>query len=102
MPNNNFLPFDTEDKNILSDIEYSTNTTRINGISTGEIASSKLHNKLFKQLSTMVYEIANFIVDKGYDADDFSGTLKTNLENAIRKTVYESMTPTSNGGGVQH
>ena len=101
MATTNFVQFNISKNNIQNDQQYQSNNTRINGLTTG-LADSKLHNKLFYQLSTLSTAIASFINNKGYDAnDDNLSTLIDNLTNALKSNVYESMTATSNGGGVQ-
>ena len=99
MTTTNFVQFNTSKNNMQNDQQYQSNNTRINGLTTG-LADSKLHNKLFYQLSTLSTAIASFINNKGYDAnDDNLSTLIDNLTNALKSNVYESMTATSNGGG---
>ena len=99
MATTNFVQFNTSKNNMQNDHQYQSNNTRINGLTTG-LADSKLHNKLFYQLSTLSTAIASFINNKGYDAnDDNISTLTTNLTNALKGNVYESMTATSSGGG---
>ena len=98
MPTNNFIQFDSNKTNMMTDKEYTNNIE--DGISSNTIADSKLHNKLFYQVSTMAHTIGQYILSKGYDSlDSDVDTLKGNIENALKSTIYESMTATSNGGG---
>lgn len=80
---NNFKEFNPSMVNIESDASYSTDTTRINGVSTG-MASSLFHNKLFRQASVMMAALAQFIANTNNNASDTSLTnLTTALTNAI-------------------
>lgn len=66
---NNFKVFDENSQNIMSDADYNSNTARQNGVSTG-LASSQLHNKLFRQISMMVTALGECIKNKGLVASD--------------------------------
>lgn len=71
MASTNFKIFNedhTADKT-FNDSEYETAAQRQSGVIPG-IASSRMHNKLYFQLSSMCKAIADFIVAKGYDCND--------------------------------
>ena len=68
----NFLPFDVAKANIQSDATYSADTTRTGGITTGEVMSSPLGNKLFYQLSTGLAALMEMLANKGYSTSDAS------------------------------
>lgn len=95
---NDFIKFNPNKNNQLTQEEYNTNTDRMNGIGSGTIADSKLHNFLFNQISTMVSELGNFISNQGYDAKN-DDNLQDNLANAIKSFIYSSLTATQNSGG---
>ena len=71
MPSNNFLEFNTNKTNMQTDSEYAAETQRVNGVVSG-IAKSKMHNKLFRQVSVMCAAIGEFIKNAGYEASDVS------------------------------
>lgn len=78
---NNFLQFNSGKVNSLTDAEYSANSAIANGITSGQ-ASSKLHNKLFYQLSTFVKAISQTMSDSGFDMSDSSlVTLISNIKS---------------------
>lgn len=58
----NFLQFDPNLSNIMSDGDYSSDTYRQNGV-VGGLADSALHNKLYYQTSTMAASIATALSD---------------------------------------
>ncbi len=77
---NDFLVFDPNSGNLLSQADYAASGARQNGVSTG-IASGPLYNKAGRQASIIAAMIAQFIVDNsGEDAID-DGTITTLLEN---------------------
>jgi len=80
---NNFKEFNSSLTNIESDSSYNTDTTRINGVGTG-MASSLLHNKLFRQASVMVTALAQFIANTNNNVSDTSlANLITAMTTAI-------------------
>lgn len=86
MPTNNIKIFDENKTNMLTDVEYSTNAQRLNGVQSG-VASSKLQNKTLYQTSLISYAIAQFMNEMGFDASD-SGAVSTfvnNLSSSIKK-----------------
>lgn len=71
--------------NTLSDVDYDTNVHRKSGVESG-IASKKMHNKLYRQISIMTVALANFIASEGYDAlDQDVNDLSNNLSKALDK-----------------
>ena len=69
MATNNFYVFDENTNNIMSLADYSSSTTRANGVVSG-IADSMLHNRLYKQTSIMVAALGQVIADSGTNASD--------------------------------
>nr|DAG53865.1 MAG TPA: hypothetical protein [Caudoviricetes sp.] len=85
MASTNFKIFneDHTDERTFNDSEYANATQRQSGVIPG-IALSRLHNKLYFQVSSMCKAIADFIVGKGYDCnDDDVKTITENLGKAI-------------------
>lgn len=79
MATTNFLQFDIQQTNMLSDSNYSTDVERDGGFVTG-ISRSILFNKVLFQTSTMSTAIANVLKARGYDAMDNN---LTSLQQAI-------------------
>lgn len=69
MATTNFLQFDTQQTNMLSDSEYQTDRERLGGFTTG-ISRSILFNKAVFQASTMATALATVITNRGFDALD--------------------------------
>lgn len=85
MASTNFKIFneDHTKEHTFNDSEYANATQRQSGVIPG-IALSRLHNKLYFQVSSMCKAIADFIVGKGYDCnDDDVKTITENLGKAI-------------------
>lgn len=90
MATNNFLVFDEQKQNILSNEAYSTNQQRLSGVSQG-IASSQLQNKQAYQASVMAKAIGDLLVDNGLDASDANAS---NLYTNIKKiSLATGLTP---------
>lgn len=85
MADNNFKVFDESKTNIMSDAEYEGHTQRAKGVQSG-VASSALHNKLYRQVSMMSKALADFIASQAFDAkDEDSQLLSQNLQKALTK-----------------
>lgn len=69
MASTNFLQFDEDKTNMLSDQSYNGDAQRRGGVSQG-VARSTLYNKAAYQASTMVTAIAQLLVNNGKDAMD--------------------------------
>lgn len=82
MANNNFYVFDENSNNIMTLTDYSSSTTRSDGVVSG-IADSMLHNRLYRQVSIMTAALGQVISDAGVDATD--SDLQT-LVNAIKSS----------------
>lgn len=85
MASTNFKIFneDHTKERTFNDSEYANATQRQSGVIPG-IALSRLHNKLYFQVSSMCKAIADFIVGKGYDCNDNDvQTITANLGKAI-------------------
>jgi hypothetical protein len=82
MATNNFLEFDTEKLNMQTDEEYVEETQRVSGVA--GIAKSKVHNKLFRQVSVMVAALGEFIKNAEQTASDADkDTLVSAISNAF-------------------
>lgn len=90
MANTNFKLFDENKQNMMPDQEYSTNQARLGGVQAG-LASSALHNKSMYQQSLMVNAIAQFMVAKGFNANDSDAvsTFNSNLMQALQKLAKD-------------
>jgi len=87
MANTNFKIFNEDNSadKTYNDSEYSQATQRQSGVIPG-MALSRLHNKLYLQVSTMAKAIADFLVNQGFDCyDNKSSEISQNLEKAIKK-----------------
>jgi len=65
----NFLEFDANKTNIMTDVDYANSTYRTGGAVSGT-APSDIHNKLYRQCSVMVSAIAQVFSDLGYTVSD--------------------------------
>src|ERR1700755_1262226 len=83
----NFLIFDQNAQNLLSDADYNANGQRINGVVNG-LAQPALQNKGQYQWSTMVAAIAQALSDAGETVTDsnFPG-LVTSINTVFVKTA---------------
>ncbi len=85
MADNNFKVFDEKKTNVMSDTDYANHTQRSNGVQSG-VASSALHNKLYRQVSMMSKALADFIASQAFDAkDEDAQLLSQNLQKALTK-----------------
>ena len=85
MANNNFKVFNEAKDNIMSDSEYNLHSQRRSGVTSG-IASSALHNKLYRQTSLVAKAVADFVASQGLDATDNDDRLfSANLDTALKK-----------------
>jgi hypothetical protein len=79
----NFLVFDQNKTNMMTDANYSANSARVNGVDAGQ-ASSILHNKIFYQTSIFCAAFAQALADKGYAVSDSNfNDLVTVLANVL-------------------
>jgi hypothetical protein len=79
MGSSNFIIFDSNTQNILSDSAYATASA--NGVSTG-LASSALYNKQAYQVSVMAYALGQLLAAAGYTVSDSNpSTLVSNLQS---------------------
>jgi hypothetical protein len=87
MASTNFKIFNEENAadRTYNDSEYEQATQRQSGVIPG-IALSRLHNKLYMQVSVMSKAVADFLVGQGFDCNDNEATKITeNIEKAIKK-----------------
>lgn len=100
MPSTNFLIFDINKGNMMSDANYNSNSQRTNGLQSG-IASSSLQNKFQYQVSLAAYAIAEFIRQNGLDANDTDrSTFVSNLVNSFLGKVLDKATQAEAEGGL--
>lgn len=105
MADNNFKVFDETKTNVMSDADYANHTQRSNGVQSG-IASSALHNKLYRQVSMMSKALADFIASQAFDAkDEDSQLLSQNLQKALTKFAKTPLddhntNPAAHAGGI--
>lgn len=97
MASTNFKLFDENKQNMMPDQEYSTNQARLGGVQAG-LASSALHNKSMYQQSLMANAIAQFMVAKGFNANDSDAvsTFNNNLVQALNTLIQETSQPLVN------
>ena len=86
-PQSNFQIFAESATDMQTDIEYSTDSQRINGVEPG-LAKAELHNKLYRQATVMVAALAQVLVERGFSAmdNDYNG-----LVAAIRQAFTYSV-----------
>lgn len=82
---NEFLIFDENNQNTLSNESYSIDTQRLNGVGVG-IARSNLQNKFQRNVSVMTATFGKIIADRGMNAieevDELEEALKSTFGNA--------------------
>lgn len=80
---NNFLVFDENNNNILTDAQYKVDTDRINGMTQG-ISRSIVFNKILRQASIMSSAFGSVLDSRGYDASDASlSSLTSSIDEAF-------------------
>ena len=87
MATHNFQIFDESMTDVMTDLDYQSDSQRTNGVIPG-VADPLLHNKLYRQCSIMAYAIAQVISARGYNADDSDPAA---LANAIQRTFAFSV-----------
>lgn len=87
MATNNFLVFNEDNSNVLTNEQYATDTQRVSGVTPGK-AKSTLHNKLYRQVSIMVSAIGQVITNSGLDANDSNFA---NLVSAIQSVFKDAV-----------
>lgn len=82
----NFVTFDVNQENLMSDTDYNSSEWRLNGVKQG-IAPIDVHNKLYHQVSIFCAAFARQMADKGYTLDDSSyDDLITTFSNVLDST----------------
>lgn len=84
---NRFLLFDEVGANLQDDATYATDSQRLNGLTPGQ-ARTIMHNKLFKQVSTMVQALGELVKDTGFTIYDSSPTLINDLKESLQSAKY--------------
>ena len=80
MAQNDFLQFDENNENVLSQDAYREDEQRISGAKTG-VARSSLFNKVLRQVSTFVAGFGQFISEKNIDVLENIDSVKNALTN---------------------
>lgn len=81
---NEFLIFDENNQNTLSNESYSIDTQRLNGVG-GGLARSSLYNKSIRQATIIGNAIGQIISENGYNAKE-DASLKDNLQNGLMRS----------------
>ena len=79
---NEFLIFDENNNNSMTNEAYSTDGQRLNGVESG-IARSSLYNKSIRQATIIGNAIGQIISENGYNAKEDS-TIKENVEKLLK------------------
>lgn len=80
----NFQQFNPNATNQLTDAEYTSDATRSSGAANPSVFPSETANKLFYQLSTFIYAMAQMLANKGYVLSDANAaTLSAVLANMM-------------------
>ena len=101
MPTNNFIQFNSNKKDMMNDTEYATNDKVVNGVLGGgtnsnSIADSRVHNKLFYQLSTFCKAFADLMNELNVDSEDTDlEKLKNNIKQTLTQNIINIFTPTA-------
>lgn len=80
---NEFMIFDENNQNSMTNETYSTDEQRLNGVASG-IARSSLYNKALRQATKMSKELGLFLSQKGNDVTEDSNIAEM-LQEAISK-----------------
>lgn len=84
----------------FNDSEYTNATQRQNGVTPG-MAISRLHNKLYLQVSAMAKAIADFIVAQGHDCyDNDVAEITANLQAAIANVAGNNISEHNTDAGA--
>ena len=65
----NFLIFDENKNNVMSDADYQASTQRKNGVIPG-VAAPDFHNKAYRQFSVIGYALAAVMAERGFTVRD--------------------------------
>jgi len=95
----NFLRFNPNEINTISDNAYSLNGQRLGGLQ-GGIAPSALHNKVYFQASTMTSALGQVLADQGFNVSDhdYNGLVSalSSVIGSAATAVYPSKYITGN------
>ena len=83
----NFLIFDENKNNVMSDADYQASTQRKNGVIPG-VAAPDFHNKAYRQFSVIGYALAAVMAERGFTVrdDDPAGVI-----SAVRRAFAASV-----------
>lgn len=96
MASNNFLIFDENKQNMLSDTAYDSDSQRKNGLEPG-MARSALMNKVLYQITTVCSSIAQFLASKGYDIVEDPNSLYDCINDLLSNKVVNDTTSLNEG-----
>lgn len=84
---NEFLIFDENNQNTLSNESYSTDTQRLNGVG-GGIARSNLYNKAMRQATMLSFTLGQIISENDGNATENAQELKESIKNKVLNSQY--------------
>ena len=84
---NEFLIFDENNQNTLSNESYSIDTQRLNGVR-GGIARSNLYNKAMRQATMLSFTLGQIISENDGNATENAQELKESIKNKVLNSQY--------------
>lgn len=96
MASNNFLVFDENKQNMLSDTAYDADSQRKNGLEPG-MARSALMNKVLYQITSVCSSIAQFLASKGYDIEESADSLYDCINDLLSSKIVDDTTSLNEG-----
>ena len=84
---NEFLIFDENNQNTLSNESYSIDTQRLNGVG-GGIARSNLYNKAMRQATMLSFTLGQIISENDGNATENAQELKESIKNKVLNSQY--------------
>lgn len=96
MASNNFLVFNENKKNMLSDTAYDSDNQRKNGLEPG-MARSALMNKVLYQITTICSSIAQFLASKGYNVEENADSLYNCISDLLSSKIVDDTTSLNEG-----
>ena len=96
MTSNNFLIFNENKKNMLSDTAYDSDNQRKNGLEPG-MARSALMNKVLYQITSVCSSIAQFLASKGYNVEENADSLYNCISDLLSNKIVDDTTSLNEG-----
>ena len=96
MASNNFLIFNENKKNMLSDTAYDSDNQRKNGLEPG-MARSALMNKVLYQITSVCSSIAQFLASKGYNVEENADSLYNCISDLLSNKIVDDTTSLNEG-----